>query len=306
MLPQSAKGSAGREPAFRKMRLVDETEAIAFAARKSEKSEKSAAAAIQSQEEAMRAQDKQVREYHPVIRAMSQMQGEMNRALASRKSDTIGRLAKYNASLSRMKALKSSSIGESFATSLLPQTATHAPPASESAVSNATAASAYGSLPAVSYILPSIPQKYHNKYIHLHEYLTAHPGAISASPNGRILVRGEAVSDATYPDMIRSLYVPTKRDVPGLKNVVRELKEISVPLALISSSTAKSVYTTSDETPTMDQSGNGARKRKPHMQPRDHSSHPIKRARNNQMYGRGEFHSSNLLPGKRVRVLRLY
>ena len=297
MLRQSANGD-GIEPAFRKMRLVDEAIAIA--------SEKSASKSIQSQEETMRKQDRQVREYNPIIRAMSQMQGEMNRAM-SRKSDTVGRLAKYNAGLSRMKALKSSSIGESPAPSFLPQHVTRTPHASSSdtPISDATTASAYGSLPAVSSVLPSIPKKYHNKYIHLHELLTAHPGAISSSPNGKILVRGEAVSDASFPDVMRGLYVATQRDVPGLKSVVRQLKEISVPLALISSSTAKSLYTTGGDTPSMNQSGSGARKRS--ARPRGHSPHPSKRrASEGQTYGGGGFHSNNLFPGKRVNVLRLY
>ena len=303
MRQQSAKGD-GSEPAFRKMRLVDEATAIA-----SEKyAEKSAAKAIQSQEETMRAQDKQVREYNPIIRAMSRMQGEMNRAL-SRRSDTVGRLAKYNASLSRMKALKSSGIGESFAPSILSEHATRAPPASVSSALNSETATAgaHGSLPAVSSVLPSIPKKYHNKYIHLHEFLSANPGAISASPNGRILVRGEAVSDATFPDVIRGLYVRTQRDVPGLRNVVQQLKEISVPLALISSPTAKSLYTASGSTTRMNQSGQGARNRQEHAKPRGRSSHSVKHLPSkSQLSGGGAFHSNNMFPGKSVKILRLY
>jgi hypothetical protein len=93
-------------------------------------------------------------------------------------------------------------------------------------------------------VLTVLPKQYQAKYKQLATYLADSPDVIHVTANGRPIIKGREMHEASYVDAMRALYVWRRRDPlpPGTREIIRTLQGVGVPSTLLSSTAAREAY----------------------------------------------------------------
>lgn len=100
----------------------------------------------------------------------------------------------------------------------------------------------------------NIPKKFQARFQNV---LDQTSDTIQANNRGELVIKGRELPNTSYADTMRALYVDSKFFVPGLTEVVHELKRTGVTLNLLASKRAKNMYSQSNVGGKVAQSGSG-------------------------------------------------
>ena len=124
-----------------------------------------------------------------------------------------------------------------------------------------------------------VPANYHRKLSHLLDHVSQHPNILSWNNQGELVLYGNPVAHTNIGDLVRSLYITVRDEIPGRKEFLLALSDTQIPHDLLSSKHSISLLSELVPAPvSSSQSGFG--KKRPHKALRP--------------------------PGKRPRILRLY
>lgn len=87
-----------------------------------------------------------------------------------------------------------------------------------------------------------IPKRFNAKFSKLLNYLIDHPGQVSSSDSGELVIDGHTIRGTNYASALRSLYLDYKQPAPGSRELVNKLKALGVPKEVVSSKFAKTLY----------------------------------------------------------------
>jgi hypothetical protein len=87
-----------------------------------------------------------------------------------------------------------------------------------------------------------IPKRFNAKYSKLLNYLIDHPGQVSSTDSGELVIDGHTIRGTNYASAFRSLYLDYKQPAPGSRELVHKLKSLGVPKDVVSSKFAKTLF----------------------------------------------------------------
>ena len=198
-----------------------------------------------------------IRELNPSINAMIQSSEGMNRVLCEAAKQPLNKRRKtassvvaiHDAHLQRLKAFKSNTehMYDPLLQALSQQQAPlaqmrdgtpHQPPPED------IDESSLASRGHMQRIMAAIPKQFRMKAATLGDYLKAHPDLIRVTPEGRPIVSGTEMRHANIVDIMRSLYIHSKRQAlpSGTKEVIEALHSAGIPSYLLSNPTVRTAY----------------------------------------------------------------
>jgi hypothetical protein len=185
--------------------------------------------------------EKYLRNYNPTVRAMANSYTGMGEALhGKKKRSTSNKLNLFNSNKARyLQLLKSTS------------SSADVPPPMEMPVNVESQQQQQQELKArpldvedtdkkheVKPLL-AIPAKSQDKF---EAVLEIAGGAIKPGKHGEVVIEGKALPNTSYSDVMRALFVNSRKSPKGLGQTVAELKRLGVPMALLKSKTAMDLY----------------------------------------------------------------
>ena len=112
-------------------------------------------------------------------------------------------------------------------------------------------------LPATQFNV-AIPSRHSAKFASLMKHTI---DIIGSNRLGEVVINNRTLKNTSFTDVMRALYVDSNFNVPGLPQVVAELKRLDVPTELFSSKRARNMYLASSRaTPAPQQQGSGCRR----------------------------------------------
>jgi hypothetical protein len=182
--------------------------------------------------------EKYLRNYNPTVRAMANSYTGMGEALLGKKKrSTSNKLNLFNSNKARyLQLLKSTS------------SSADVPPPMEMPVNVEPQQQELKARPLdvedtdkkheVKPLL-AIPAKSQDKF---EAVLEKAGNAIKPGKHGEVVIEGKALPNTSYSDVMRALFVNTRKSPKGLGQTVAELKRLGVPMALLKSKTAMDLY----------------------------------------------------------------
>jgi len=181
-----------------------------------------------SEDELQRLKEKQIRDYDPKIKKLAFLQSEMDLLLNEDSGlNTEERLKLFQAAQQRFESFKAPSLD-------------NLPVVKKTVTEHEVEEALEGVQPFVDLeddedsVLGLVPAQLRTKAKGLLNLITTNPDLISFDSHNNVSISGTPIQGANFTDLFRSMYVHRKGEVPGQAKFLRALKDMNVPISLIS------------------------------------------------------------------------
>ena len=200
-----------------------------------------------------RLRQRQIKEYNPTLKSLSQIQEQIDSIFADPNLDDEGKMKMLNLLQEKFDNLYNKYKNSSAGAKMLAAPIVIPPPANPGragqAVDDQAAQGAVGpDGDAVAkeedddpFTLLNLPPQYTKKFDLFKKFFTEHPNDLSVNNDNELVVDGRPLANSFAPDLFRSLYLKNKKgNLTGRPNFITKLENLKADPAMFSNKTVLS------------------------------------------------------------------